>query len=264
MKLDAHLREQWHQTPEGWRFVVPEGWMQGRSIFGGFTAAALAALGYRHIDADRVLRTMNIQLTHPTVPGEAQGQITILREGKNTTFAQAQLFQNGQITATASLIFTKPRETSKPVLPSLRWSPITEPPPEQLDDLPYLPEIFPEFTQHFAMRWAQGSPPFSSAQEASFSGYCRFRKPAGDAEALLGLLDAWPCPSFSIVDRPIMASTVTWTAHLLAIPTDFDGWFAFTYETVAGEGGFHTAVGRLHDPQGNLVGWTEQLVILFD
>ncbi len=262
--LDASMREQWHQTPEGWRFMMPTGWMQGRSIFGGLTAASVAALGYRHVDPDRTLRTLSIQLIHPTTPGEVQGQLAILREGKNTTFAQAQLQQHGQITATASLVFARSRETSKPVLPSQRWMPVTEPPPEQIEDLPYVPEILPEFTQHIAMRWAQGSPPFSDAQEAHFSGYCRFRAPAGDAEALIGLLDAWPCPSLAIVDRPIVASTVTWTAHLLSIPNDFDGWFAFSYETVAGEGGFHTAVGRLHDPHGNLVGWTEQLVILFD
>ncbi|MCB9641777.1 MAG: thioesterase family protein [Myxococcales bacterium] len=264
MRLDAKLREQWHQTPEGWTFEFPTGWMQGRSIFGGFTAASLASLGYRHVDNDRTLRTLSIQLLSPTVPGKAQGFLDIVREGKNITFAQARLEQQGKVTATASLIFSKSREGSVSAPTNPRWLPKQGPAPEGLVDMPYIPEVIPEFIQKFSMRWADGSPPFSEASQAAFSGYCRLREPSGDVEALLGLLDAWPCPSLSLVDRPVAASTVTWTAHILEIPQNFEDWFSFSYETVAGEGGFHTAVGVLHSSTGQLLGWTEQLVALFD
>jgi len=114
-----------------------------------------------------------------------------------------------------------------------------------------------------AFRWATGGLPFSRAAEPAMSGYCRFRCPSGDVEGALGLLDAWPCPSLSVLGVPTAASSVAWTAHIAHIPTSFDGWFGFDYETVTGAGRFHTAVGRLYAPDGTLVGWTEQLVAVF-
>jgi hypothetical protein len=41
-------------------------------------------------------------------------------------------------------------------------------------------------------------------------------------------------------------------------------WFSFSYETVAGKDGFHTAMGQLHAADGTLVGFTEQLVAIFE
>ncbi len=81
-------------------------------------------------------------------------------------------------------------------------------------------------------------------------------------EHQLALLDAWPCPTLSLLDRPAFASTVTWTAHLLA--PSAPGFHRFTYETVAANAGFSTCSGHLFDTTGQLVGLTEQLVVVFD
>lgn len=261
MNFDASLREQWILDGDLWSMDVPSGWMQGRSVFGGLTAAMAAALARRVVpDPSRRLRTLSIQLFAPVVPGALEGAVRVLREGRNVTFVEVRLGQGGREVAVTSAVFVGGIKTMlvAPVAPAPEM-----PAPETLNDLPYIPGVIPEFTQHVQMRWASGSPPFSGGDIAAYTGLFRYRCPVADAEGLLGLLDTWPCPSLSLLKGPSAASTVSWTAHLLALPEPSDGWFTMAYETVAGGGGFHTAVGRLYSPEGQLIGWTEQLVAVF-
>ena len=114
------------------------------------------------------------------------------------------------------------------------------------------------------MRWASGGVPYSGSKAPHFQGWFRFHEPVADAEGLIALLDVWPAPSITMLRKPAPASTVTWNAHLVDMPSDWSGYFAFEYETVVGRAGFHTVVGRLHAPDGRLVGWSEQLSAIFD
>lgn len=260
MRFDSSLRDGWTETAAGWRCELPEGWMQGRSVFGGLTAAVAVALARRHVDARRRLRTVQVQLLRPTGPGPVDGEVRILREGKSITFVEVRLRQDDAETALLQLVFVAPRAGSLevPAAPAPQM-----PGPDGLDDLPYIPGVMPEFLQHVIMRWADGAPPFSGGDRAQFFGYCGFRGPAGDEEGLVGLLDIWPAPTLSLLPKPVPASTVTWTAHLLEVPDEF-GLFGFDYRTEVGADGFHTVLGRLYAPDGRLLAWTEQLAALFD
>ncbi|MEQ8273766.1 MAG: thioesterase family protein [Deltaproteobacteria bacterium] len=258
MRLDRTLRDRWSREDDAWTFTMPEGWGQGRSVFGGFTAAAAVALAHRDAGDDRRLRTVSMQLIRPTKPGPTKGRCTVVREGANVRFVEVRLAQDDADVAAVSAVFVAPRAGSTDAPPLPAWD---GPDVESLVDLPYIEGVIPEFTQHVQMRWADGLPPFSNGKEARFRGYCR--GPFGDAEGLVALLDVWPSPSLALLSGPAPASTVSWTAHLLEVPADFERWFRFSYETVAGRDGFHTSVGALHDADGRLVGWTEQLVAVF-
>jgi acyl-CoA thioesterase len=102
------------------------------------------------------------------------------------------------------------------------------------------------------------------AKEANIGGYYRFKETAGNAEGMIGLLDAWPCPTLSTLTNHAFASTVSWTAHILQIPDNFEDWFAFTYKTVVGHDGYHTCLGHLYNKDKQLIGWTEQLIAVFE
>lgn len=261
MKLDASLRDLWTPNAEAWQLDLPAGWMQGRSAFGGLTAAAMASLGRRVVpDRDRGLRLANIQLLAPVVPGPTTGEATVLREGRNISFVEVRLQQASKLVATCTLVFAK-RNGSNLDVPGPARPEV--PDPESLTPLPYAEGVFPEFTQHVDMRWAQGSVPYSGGSQAAFTGVFRYRVPIGDAEGVLALLDTWPPPSLALAEGPVPSSTVSWTAHVLAVPQSFEQWFTFRYETIVGTDGLHTIRGHLHDAQGELVGWTEQLVAVF-
>ena len=122
----------------------------------------------------------------------------------------------------------------------------------------------PQFLQKVELRWGDASLPYSGSKHSHLRGYLRFKAPASDAEGLVALLDVFPSPAIAMLSEPRPASTVTWSAHLLALPSATDEWYAFEYQTVAGLDGFHTVVGRLHNAEGKLLAWSEQLVALFD
>lgn len=259
-RFDRSLRERWRETDDGWRFTLPDGWLQGRTVFGGLTTAAALGLASRRLEADWIPRTLNVQFLRPTVAGEVAGHFTVHRAGKGTTFAEVRLEQGGATTLIAQIVCVRPRASTADVVAApFRGGK----PPDDAAELPYLPGITPEFTRHLAFRWADGTFPFSSHDRASLTGYCRMRVPFGDVEGMLALIDGWPCPTLSTLKAPAFASTATWTVHLIEIPTATDGWFGYEYDTVVGQHGQHTAVGRLFAPDGRLVAWSEQLVTVF-
>ena len=75
MDFDASLRNRWEPTSAGWRVDLPDGWNQGRSVFGGLTAALLHALAASQVDSGRVLRSMSLQFVRPVRPGDASATI---------------------------------------------------------------------------------------------------------------------------------------------------------------------------------------------
>ena len=185
----------------------------------------------------------------------------VLREGKTTRFVEVRLSQEGTERAVLALTFVAKREGSVAVAApkAPEWGA-----PEDAPALPYIPGMTPEFTKYLEFRFARGGMPFQGGDEAKFGGFVSFRDHEGPLgfEHQLALLDAWPCPTLSVLNKPAFASTVTWTAHLLA--PSAPGPHRFSYETIAAEGGFSTSVAHMWDSTGSYVGLSEQTVVVFD
>ena len=260
LRFDASMRGLWRQDSDTWVAELPEGWMQGRSVYGGLVAAVAAGLARLHIEEERTIRLAQMQLMRPLVPGLVEGRVSVLREGKYASFASVELVQGGEVATAARYVFSRARAGSTSVEPRPAWVGVA---PETLPNLPHIPGIMPEFVKNVEMRWESGALPYSGEEQCSFRAYCAFRTPAGGLEGVLGLLDLFPAPTLGKLTSPAPASTVAWTAHILNAPERIEGWCRFEYETVVGEGGMHTVVGRLYASDGALLGWTEQLVAVY-
>lgn len=260
LRFDASLRTLWRESGEGWTLDLPSGWMQGRTVYGGLTAAVAGGLARLHIDGDRKLRLAQMQLMRPLSPGPIEGRVQVQREGKYASFVAVDVLQGGELATRATYVFARPRPGSTEIAVSPAWS---GPDPETLPSLPHMPGVTPELVKNVDLRWARGELPYSQSESSSFQAYCAFREPAGGFEGVLGLLDIFPAPSLMRLASPVPASTVTWTAHVLNAPDRIEGWCRFEYETVVGTGGMHTVVGRLYGEDGQLLGWTEQLVAVY-
>jgi acyl-CoA hydrolase len=261
--LDKTLRARWTQAvgTDLWETSIPEGWGQGRSTFGGYTAALAVALARRVAGAGRHLRNFNNQMLRPVTAGPISGLCLKLKEGKSLSALEVRLFQKEEVCFTMQLVFVNGRPGSLKVGAK---GPFEGAGPQDFKSMPYIENVTPEFVQNVDMRWADGGWPFSGQKESSFRGYCKFRVNAGDDEGLTALLDVFPSPALTMLDSLSPASTVTWSGHLLFVPEDFSDFFSFEYDTAVGEDGFHTIVGRLWAPDGRLCAWSEQLVALFD
>ena len=260
LPFDASLRDRWTEGADGWHYDMPAGWSQGRSVYGGLVAASAAGLARLHVDAERELRMMSLQLYRPTADGRVDGTVRVVREGKYASFVDVALSQDGSQNAAASFVFARNRPASTAIPAAPPWE---GPDPDSLVEMPYIPGVVPEFVRNLSFRWVRGGMPFTGADETEFDAYCRFRAPAGDIEGVLGLLDAFPAPALSTLTSPAPASTVSWTAHVVAAPERIEGWCKFTYRTVVGAGGMHTVFGSLYSEDGRLLGWTEQLVAVY-
>ncbi len=230
-------------------------------MFGGVTGAVATALAHRAVEPSRVLRTMNLQMFRPVGDGVMDASVRLVREGRSVSFVEVSLYQKDLEVAAGNFVFIAGRTAATRVVAAPKR---IAPAVDELVDLPYIEGITPKFTNNFRFRWANGSMPYSRSEHARFEGYSRFRDPADGEEALIALLDVWPTPSLSVLDKPAPASTVTWTAHILSVPESFDAWFGFTYETIVGQDGFHTCAGKLRSDDGELLAWSEQLVAVFD
>ncbi len=254
------LKESWIEDENGdFLWTVPAGWLQGRSLFGGLNAAAAAALASRF--TDRRLRTMQAQLVGPIVPGVVVGKCRVLRAGKTVSFISVDFFQNDILSATYQFVYIAEREGSKrvdsPVAPE--WQSVDE-----AISIPFIEGLTPEFTKNVNLKMAYGGIPFQGEAKAAAGGYVSYQNEKGPIEAThqLALLDAWFPPIFTVLDKPVFGSTVTWTAHLLA--DSAPGPHQFKYDTLAAEGGFSTSIGHMWDATGKYVAFTEQTVVVFD
>jgi len=252
------LAEQWKPDGDEATWVLPETWGQGRAAFGGLTTAA--CLGLARSVSDRTVRTVHTQFLNPLTPGPVRGRVETLREGRSTHVVEVRLYQNDRLAQTCSVSFVSARADSTPVA--------GPPAPEMASasdamQLPYIPGVTPEFTQHVEFRFAEPNFPYQGGKVARFAGYVRFTDDdeLASHERTLALLDAWPCPTLAMLSKPAPASSVNWTAHLLAEPAG--GLHQFVYETRAAADGYSTAVGTLWDAQGRCVAWTEQTVAVF-
>src|SRR5690606_28968662 len=126
---------------------------------------------------------------------------------------------------------------------------------------PWVPGLFPNFTQFFAMAFVEGFP-VSRAKEGRLRGWCRHRTRVDDAGlGVVALLDLWPAPVLAQLEKMAHASSVTWTARLHALPAQLtpDDWFWYeSHATFAGEG-YAGVRAELFDREGRSLAECEQL-----
>ena len=201
------------------RWIVPDGWQQGRGAFGGLVVGAMirAILGAER-DATRPLRSIAADLCGPVGPGEATISVGVLRRGRGTTFLDARVTQKGEVVAHASALLAGARAVEAK---STRLeAPPSLPPWREVDVITVAPPG-PTFAQHYEHRSALGAPFTPKGESAKCEGWIRERAPLPtlDAAAMAGRIDAWWPTLFSLDPRPRPVATVAFTMQLLADPS---------------------------------------------
>ncbi|AXQ20926.1 thioesterase family protein [Acinetobacter wuhouensis] len=260
--------EQLFQQIERQQWIdIPQGWLQGRTIFGGLVAGMLIYKATTTInDSEKKLLSCSVTFVGPV--DEAQVNLTaeILREGKSVTTIEVRLWQNDAVQSILIASFGSQRE-SKINVP-LGVQPIEFPPIDQLNIVPkYLP--FPECVKNFQLAWTDGHYPMSGSKEPDFKGCCRF-DPEVHANRemnladLVTLMDVWPPGVLPMFRKPAPASSLTW--HLTFIhplQSQLNDWFKYHVITDFAEHGYSAEHAYLWDAQNRLIAIARQTVTVF-
>lgn len=248
----------------GYSGEITEDWCQGRTAFGGLLATACTRAMQHRLGPGRPLRSALVAFVGPVFPGPARIELDVLRAGRSLTSVDARVLQEGQARTRVTACFGEGRDTCIQIPGPHRP---TATPPEEIEPMPYIPDVVPAFTQHFDFRWT--SPlPFLGAKEAHIQGWIRARDDSNlDTAALLSLIDAWPPPEIATQDRPYPLSSITWQANLLTVLPEKgvppDAWWFYESKATWADGGYADSWSTLWAPDGRPAAKSRQMVAEF-
>jgi acyl-CoA thioesterase len=192
---------------------IGEHWLQGRTAYGGASAAIALAAAKAAFDDLPPLRSAQIAFIGP-LGGAVQATPQLLRRGKNSAFLAVDVTGEGGIGLRALFLFMSPRDSAiahddlpMPAIPL----------PEAEMDPARVPQ---GFLQNFhIMPWQRG--------KGSLHAWRQLRERDGlDPEIeLVAIADALPPAAMSLIDGWGPISTTTWQLNIVDAAPSADGWF---------------------------------------
>lgn len=245
--------------------TVDKTWTQGRTLYGGVSAALTYQAAENLIEDGRGVRSFHCNFIGPINFGEPiTVTAKILRTGKNVTQILATAEQNGRVCTMSQVCFGVKRDSK---LDSRAPDAHQMTVPKKGKFIPQIPKIVPEFIQHFDMALDKGSFGFGKSDEAALHGWSRFKKtPEKMTMAyLIALMDAWPPTMFQMLRLPAPASTMSWDLEFIQpdLMLKPDQWFASETEARHIKDGYGHEEAKFWDENGNLLVLSRQVVTVF-
>lgn len=213
-------------TREGDAFVIdaPEDWAQGRTLYGGMTAALAYEAVRRGLGDLGPLRSAQFTFIGPA-SGRLRFEASLLRRGRSSALVACEGLNADGAVARATFVFGVARESG--VRHDFLQMPDV-PAPEALTSFRKEGASAPRgFWNNFETRIAQGGRLYdTSAPRPAFSVWTRFLDvgAADPMTALLAIADCLPPAAMVHFAEPSPISTMTWTVDVLAQPQNLDGW----------------------------------------
>ncbi|WDI30049.1 thioesterase family protein [Hyphococcus flavus] len=244
--------------------TIPSGWMQGRTTYGGLSAALCLETALRAFPDLPPLRSALVSFIGPA-GGAVEGRANLLRRGKSVAFVESELTSGAGVATRCNFAFGARREsefdrtfTPRPSLPG----------PDACE--PFFPEIPaqnrpPSFTDHFGVRLAKGARPVSGASEHEFHLWVRHQDPhAQGIVALLALADMPPPAVFPMFKSFAPISSMTWMVNILSDkPDSKDGWWLLQSRGENASEGYSSQDMLVWNSDGELVIAGRQSVAIF-
>lgn len=240
---------------------LPDSWKQGRTAYGGLTAALMLVRAQARIDDLPPLRSALINFTGP-VSEPPRIETTLLRQGRNVTTMGSSGAVDGKTVCTGTFSFGAARDSHLHIdLPA----PDT-PDPEACElflggDSPFIPA----FTRNFETRLIAGSRPMSGGTSKRLRCWARHADEAsrtGEA-ALLCLADILPPAALTVMQQIGPVSSMSWICNILRDPETDDGWYQVEAELTAALDGYSSQVMRIWNRRGDLIVEGMQSIAIF-
>jgi acyl-CoA thioesterase len=226
----------------GLRVAIPNGWLQGRTAYGGLSSA-LALHAAQRSDTDLPpLRSALIAFVGP-LAGEVTVSAQRLRRGRNAAYIEASIVSEAGLGFRATFVFMRDVESTVAYDAS-----VASPHRPPAADAPLYvgkPEYFTHNFEFFDLKHVAGP--------AEWLRWVRLRARDGlDAETeLMAIADALPPAALKLVGGPAPVSSLTWQLNLLRPrPQTRDGWWLLQARTERATGGYSSQRMTISDADG--------------
>jgi acyl-CoA thioesterase len=239
---------------------IPDDWLQGRTLFGGLQAViGLAAM--RSVAPNAPLRSLQVTFLAPVPGGIVQARAQALRSGKSATHVEARIVDGNNTLAVMIGVFGLPRTSAVTVRP--QQPQVT---PQNPVQLPFIPGVTPNFTQHFKARWIAGGVPWSGTERPDSVVELAMRDQGSATEShVVAMADFLPPIAISYLKTPAAAASLTWMLELLTEDVSslpLDGWRIDATMTAA-HSGYINQSSILWGPGGMPVALGRQTMVVF-
>jgi len=244
------------QAPE-----ISENWKQGRTAYGGLSAALLLAHAQSTGSDLPPLRSALVNFTGP-VTGSPDLSSDILRQGRNVTTIASRADNDGQAVCTATFSFGAARDSHLHVdcpAPDAPSPDACEPFIDQESS------FIPAFTRNFDTRLIEGTRPMTGGTRGYLRCWSRHKDEAsreGEA-ALLCLADILPPSTLPIMQQFGPVSSMTWICNFLRAPETDEGWYQVEADLTAAMDGYCSQVMRVWNSRGETVVEGMQSIAVF-
>ena len=242
---------------------IPEDWQQGRTTFGGLTAALCLAAVERTWTDLPPLRSAQFTFVGPA-GGAVEMTPRLLRRGKSSVFAAVELSAGGGLATHAMLSFNASRES-----PHSYRARTTPKAPAPGTTEPFFRSGKPKFTQHFEGFVAGGQRLVSGAETPELVAWVRHRDANAMASlpGLIALSDTLPVAAYTMLTAPVPASSITWSVEMVdaaaALRAPGDAWYLLRSAGEDVRDGYSVQDMALWAQDGALILLARQTVAIF-
>lgn len=255
------LNTLYQASDETWRMAITENWLQGRTTYGGLSAAICLASVEKSFPDLPPLRSAQINFIGP-VAGDVSVKLSIMRQGRSVTYISAEMSGDKGLATHAVFCFGQGRESKLNTC-------FTSPPvgvPNVTDSTDFFDsEFVPSFARNYDCKLAQGGHPISgSAHNEHFIWVRHKDKNATDMPALLGIADMPPPAVLPMFTEFAPISSMTWMLNILSedISTD-DGWWLMKSAAEHASNGYSSQDMHIWNSRGEHVITARQNVAVF-
>ena len=245
-----------HQKP----FVIPSDWLQGRTVYGGLTAAlalqsVLLSEGGSSLPP---LRSASFAFVGPAVP-PLIFHPRILRAGKSVTSVAVEAVSEAGAALDGFMVFGQARQSAlcydSAQMPNVK-------PPSGCAVWPE--DVMPDFLRHFEVRQAGVAFPLAGAEAPEFLVWVRHRDASlvDPTVALVALADCLPPAAMNFFKAPAPISTVTWSFDILE-PVSREDWLLMRSYGGQARDGYSAQDMEIWTESGKRLLWGRQNVAIF-
>lgn len=259
----AAIRKSLRPVDDAFQADIPPNWKQGRTMYGGLTAALMLAAARQRFDDLPPLRSALINFVGPVTDSPLL-TANLERKGRNVTSISAGAHIGDQAVGRADFLFGAARSSKINVV---------FPAPDAMapDEAElFTPEaegkLVPHFFHNFDTRLIAGARPMMGDE-----GYIRTWSRHKDAasrtgiESLLCIGDVLPPAAMPLMRKFSPVSSMSWMFNLLTdTPQTEDGWWHVESRLTAAQGGYSSQVMRIWNTDGELVVEGMQSIAIFD